>query len=142
MEQLLLMDRTFTFFGYAIHSAALARGAAVSGAATLGLGIIGRFVDEGTLAAQVISALIIIGFIAGGYVAGRGASTNHVVHGFLSSIPVAVLAIGITIVRVFGDRSDATVLGLVATSVLAGSLGTLGGLLGGRFSPSRRSLLK
>jgi hypothetical protein len=64
------------------------------------------------------------------------------VHGFLSAIPVTLLAVGITVVRVLGDRSDATVLGLVATAVLASSLGTLGGLLGGRYSAARRSLLK
>ncbi len=136
------MDRIFNFLGYEVESAPLARGAAVSAATTLGLGIIGRFIDEGSLAAQVISALIVVGLLGGGYVAGRASSTNHVVHGFLSAIPVTLLAVGITVVRVLGDRSDATVLGLVATAVLASSLGTLGGLLGGRYSAARRSLLK
>lgn len=138
------MDQpTFSFLGYDVERAAWLRGAAVSTALVLVVGVgLGTLVDESSDLSLVVNALITVGFIAGGVVAGVASSKNHIVHGMLTALPVAVLAVAVQAIRRLSGNDAAPWLSLVFIMFLATSLGTLGGVIGGRFSSSRRSLLE
>ncbi|MDG2114761.1 MAG: hypothetical protein P8N02_19405 [Actinomycetota bacterium] len=134
---------TFTFLGYEVERAAFVRGATVSAIVVLTLGVgLGSFIDEESDFSPIVTALIMVGFIAGGVVAGITSTRNHIVHGTLTVIPVAALAVGVQLIRRITSNDAAPWLSLVFIMFLATSLGTLGGVIGGRFSASRRSLLE
>ncbi len=138
-----MSQATFTVFGFEIERAAWLRGATVSAGIALVLGVgVGSFVDEGSNLSLVLAALIGLGFIGGGVVAGMSSSANHYVHGTLTAVPVMVLATAVQAVRrVTGDGGEPWI-GLVFMIFLFSSLGTLGGVIGARFSTARRSLLQ
>lgn len=137
------MPVTFTVFGYEVERAAILRGTAVATVALLLFGVgLGSFVEEDSDASIVVTALIAVGFIAGGVAAGVLSSRNHIVHGAVSSVPAASLAIVINLIRLIVDGSHVGWLNVVFVSFFLTSLGTLGGMIGGRFAPARRSLLR
>lgn len=138
------MDRTTVRMGtHELERGALLRGSLVSTVTVLALGVgLGTLVQEDSDFSIVVTALITAGFVAGGVVAGVFSSENHIVHGMYTAIPVAVLAVLVQIIRrITGDGGEPW-LSLVFIIFMATSLGTLGGVIGGRFSPSRRSLLE
>lgn len=135
-------QRTWQFFGYDIEPYALGRGAATSLVVVLALGVgVGTLVEEGSNLSVLVTALIAMGFIFGGVVAGVLSTKNHLIHGMLTAVPVAVLGLVVQIIRRITSDDAVHWLSLVFISFLASSLGTLGGIIGGRFSPTRRSLL-
>ena len=138
------MDRTtFKLFGYQVERAALLRGCAVSTIVVLALGVgVGTLVDESSNLSIVVTALITVGFISGGVVAGVLSSKNHIAHGTFTAIPVGLLAVAVQLIRRVATDDAAPWLSLVFIMFLAISLGTLGGVIGGRFSPTRRSLMQ
>ncbi len=138
------MDRTTVrIAGYTVERGPLLRGALVSTVTVLALGVgLGTLVQEDSDFSIVVTALITLGFIAGGVVAGVLSSQSHIVHGMYTAIPVAVLAVVIQIIRRLTSSGGEPWLSVVFIIFMATSLGTLGGVIGGRFSPSRRSLLE
>ena len=134
---------TFRFLGFELEWRPLRRGTLVSTVAVLILGVgVGTFVDEDSNLSLVVTALITVAFIAGGVVAGVYATSNHVAHGMLTAVPVAAVAVVVQLIRRIANDDAAPWLSLVFIMFLATSLGTLGGVIGSRFSPTRRSLLQ
>lgn len=136
-----LMAHQFSVLGYEIETRPLLRGAALSAAVALILAVgVASFTDTDT-ASVIISSLMVVGFIIGGLVAGRSATKNPMAHGALSAIPISLLVIAVTLIRRNTDIGPEIVLFLIALVVLTTSCGTFGGLIGGRISPQRKSLL-
>lgn len=136
-----LMTRQFSVLGYEVEPRPLLHGAALSAVVALILAVgVASFTDADT-ASVIISSLMVVGFIFGGLVAGRSATKNPMVHGALSAVPINLLVTVVALIRRNTDIGPETVLFLIALVVLTTSCGTFGGLIGGRISPQRKSLL-
>ncbi len=102
--------------------------------------LLGSLAQERSNAALLINAGLFVAVFAGGAVTGYRARHRPLMAGTLSASPAIVLAVIVQIVRWANDSGPVPWLGLPLAALLTASLGTLGGLLGARFSPIRRSL--
>ena len=119
----------------------LLRGGAVTLILVLIFGVVlGSLTQERSDLSVLINVGLFVSVVAGGVVAGYNARHRHLMTGTFSASPAIVLAIAVQTLRWLADSGPVPWLGLPLAALLTASLGTLGGLLGARFSPARRSL--
>ncbi len=102
--------------------------------------VLGSFTQERSNLALLLNVALFAAVFAGGGVAGYFARHRHLMTGTFSAAPAAVLALVVQIVRWLSDSEPVPWVGLPLVVMLTASVGTLGGWLGARFSPSRHSL--
>ena len=137
------MRQDFLFFGQRIDRNSWLAGAFFSLSVVVILGlVIGNLVDEDSENSLVLTAALSIGLILGGFIAGWRAPRAHIAHGILTASPAVIVGLATQCIRLARGIRSVSWLGLIFASLLAVSLATLGGVLGGRWSPKRGSLFE
>ena len=135
------MQSEFLIFGHRIDRTSWLSGSIFSLIVVVGVGmVIGNLVDQNGDNSLVVTAAISIGLVLGGFIASWRASRSHIVHGMLTSCPALLIAFVFQCIRMIRGVRSVSWLSLVVVSFLAISLATLGGVLGGRWTPNRGSL--
>ena len=133
----------FLIFGHRINRNAWLSGSLFSLGVVIGVGlIIGNLVDQDGGNSLLVTAAISIGLVIGGFVASWRASRSHIVHGMLTSSPPLLIGFLFQCIRMARGVRSVSWLSLIVVSFLAISLATLGGVLGGRWTPNRGSLFE
>ena len=104
--------------------------------------VVGNLVDQAGNNSLLVTATISVGLVAGGYISAWRAPRSHLFHGILTAVPVVFLAFIFQLVRLARNVRSVSWLSLLFVSCLTVSLASLGGVLGGRFSPNKRSLFE
>ena len=137
------MSGEILIFGHRIDRGAWLSGSLFSLAVVVGVGlIIGNLVDQDGANSLFVTAAISIGLVLGGFVASWRASRSHIVHGILTSCPALLIGFVFQCIRIVRGVRSVSWLSLILVSFLAISLATLGGVLGGRWTPNRGSLFE
>ena len=137
------MSGEILIFGHRIDRGAWLSGSLFSLAVVVGVGlIIGNLVDQDGANSLFVTAAISIGLVLGGFVASWRASRAHIVHGILTSCPALLIGFVFQCIRMGRGGRSVSWLSLILVSFLAISLATLGGVLGGRWTPNRGSLFE
>ncbi len=102
--------------------------------------VLGSLIQERSNESLLINAGLFVAVFTGGVVTGYRSRYRPLMAGTLSASPAIALAVIVQIVRWVNDSGPVPWLGLPLAALLTASLGTLGGLLGARFSPLRHSL--
>ncbi|MDG2025026.1 MAG: TIGR04086 family membrane protein [Actinomycetota bacterium] len=137
------MQRDFLFFGQRINHSSWLLGAFFSLCAVLIIGLlVGSFVDENSESSLLVTAALSVGLILGGFIAAWRAPRAHIAHGVLTASPALILAVVAQCIRLARGVRSVTWLSLIFVCLLAVSLATLGGVLGGRWAPRRGSLFE
>ena len=137
------MSGEILIFGHRIDRGAWLSGSLFSLAVVVGVGlIIGNLVDQDGANSLFVTAAISIGLVLGGFVASWRASRSHIVHGILTSCPALLSGFVFQCIRMVRGVRSVSWLSLILVSFLAISLATLGGVLGGRWTPNRGSLFE
>lgn len=137
------MSGEILIFGHRIDRGAWLSGSLFSLAVVVGVGlIIGNLVDQDGANSLFVTAAISIGLVLGGFVASWRASRSHIVHGILTSCPALLIGFVFQCIRMVRGVRSVSWLSLILVSFLAISLATLGGVLGGRWTPNRGSLFE
>ena len=137
------MPEDFLFFGQRINRNSWLTGAFFSLLVVLIIGlVIGNLVEEDTESSLLVTAALSIGLILGGFIAAWQAPRAHIAHGVLTASPALLLAVIAQCVRSARGVRSVSWLSLIFVGLLAVSLATLGGVLGGRWTPKRRSLFE
>ncbi|MDE0874577.1 MAG: TIGR04086 family membrane protein [Acidimicrobiales bacterium] len=137
------MRRDFLFFGQRINRNSWLTGAFFSLSVVLIVGlVIGSFVDENSEHSLLITAALSVGLILGGFIAAWRAPRAHIAHGMLTASPALMFAVVAQCIRLARGVRSVTWLSVIFICLLAVSLATLGGVLGGRWAPRRGSLFE
>ena len=137
------MSGEILIFGYRINRGAWLSGSLFSLGVVVGVGlIIGNLVDQDSGNSLFVTAAISVGLVLGGFVASWRASRAHIVHGILTSCPALLIGFVFQCIRMVRGVRSVSWLSLILFSFLAISLATLGGVLGGRWTPNRGSLFE
>ena len=137
------MSGEILIFGHRINRTAWLSGSLFSLVVVIGIGlIIGNLVDQDGGNSLFVTAAISIGLVLGGFVASWRASRAHIVHGMLTSCPALLIGFVFQCIRMVRGVRSVSWLSLIVVSFLAISLATLGGVLGGRWTPNRGSLFE
>jgi putative membrane protein (TIGR04086 family) len=133
----------FLFFGQRINRNSWLTGAFFSLFVVLLIGlVIGNFVDENSESSLLVTAALSVGLILGGFIAAWRAPRAHIAHGVLTASPALMFAVLAQCIRLARGVRSVTWLSLIFVCLLAVSLATLGGVLGGRWAPKRGSLFE
>ena len=137
------MREDFLFFGHRINRSSWLSGAFFSLSVVVILGLlIGNLVEQDSDNSLVVTAALSVGLILGGFIAAWRAPRAHIAHGMLTASPAVLLAFAAQFVRVARGIRSVSWLSLIFVCLLAISLATLGGVLGGRWAPRRGSLFE
>ena len=137
------MREDFLFFGHRINRSSWLSGAFFSLSVVVILGLfIGNLVEQDSDNSLVVTAALSVGLILGGFIAAWRAPRAHIAHGMLTASPAVLLAFAAQFVRVARGIRSVSWLSLIFVCLLAISLATLGGVLGGRWAPKRDSLFE
>ena len=137
------MSGEILIFGHRIDRGAWLSGSLFSLAVVVGVGlIIGNLVAQDGATSLFVTAALSIGLVLGGFVASWRASRAHIVHGILTSCPALLIGFVFQCIRMVRGVRSVSWLSLILVSFLAISLATLGGVLGGRWTPNRGSLFE
>ena len=137
------MQSEFLIFGHRIDRTSWLSGSIFSLIVVVGVGmVIGNLVDQNGDNSLVVTAAISIGLVLGGFIASWRASRSHIVHGMLTSCPALLIGFVFQCIRMGRGVRSVSWLSLIVVSFLAVSLATLGGVLGGRWTPNRGSLFE
>ena len=104
--------------------------------------VIGSFVDENSESSLFITAALSVGLILGGFIAAWRAPRAHIAHGTLTASPALMFAVVAQCIRLARGVRSVAWLSVIFICLLAVSLATLGGVLGGRCAPKRGSLFE
>tara|TARA_Y100001936_G_scaffold53975_1_gene52567 strand:- start:362 stop:829 length:468 start_codon:yes stop_codon:yes gene_type:complete len=133
----------FLFFGRPIDRSSWLYGASFSLIVTIVVGsLIGNLVEQEGNNSVLVTAAISIGLVVGGYISAWRAPRAHIIHGILTAVPVVILGFVFQFVRLARNVRSVSWLSLLFVSCLTISLASLGGVLGARFSPNKRSLFE
>ena len=137
------MSGEILIFGHRIDRGAWLSGSLFSLGVVVGVGlIIGNLVDRYGGNSLCVTAALSVGLVLGGFVASWRASRAHIVHGMLTSCPALLIGFVFQCIRMVRGVRSVSWLSLIVVSFLAISLATLGGVLGGRWTPTRGSLFE
>ena len=137
------MSKEFLIFGQRIERSSWLYGSSFSLCVAIVVGlVIGNLVDQAGTKSLVVTAVISIGIVAGGFISAWRAPRAHIIHGMLPAVPVVILGFTFQFVRLARNVRSVSWLSLIFVCCLTVSLGTLGGVLGGHFSPNQRSLFE
>lgn len=137
------MRGDFLFFGQRINHSSWLPGAFFSLSAVLIIGLLlGSFVDENSESSLLVTAALSVGLVLGGFIAAWRAPRAHIAHGVLTASPALILAVVAQCIRLARGVRSVSWLSLIFVCLLAVSLATLGGVLGGRWAPRRGSLFE
>ena len=138
-----VLPKEFLLLGRRVDRSAWLYGACFSLAVIIVFGlVVGNLVDQAGNNSLLVTATISVGLVAGGYISAWRAPRAHLFHGILTAVPVVLLAFIFQLVRLARNVRSVSWLSLLFVSCLTVSLASLGGVLGGRFSPNKRSLFE
>ncbi len=137
------MSTEFVLFGRRVDRSSWFYGTSFSLSVIIVFGLlIGNLVDQAGNNSLLVTAAISIGLVAGSYISAWRAPRAHLFHGILTAVPIVILGFIFQFIRLARNVRSVSWLSVLFVSCLTVSLASLGGVLGGRFSPKKRSLFE